>query len=33
MEKEVQVAAGAVFSHLNKSLRKVVDVKPRDIVQ
>lgn len=25
---KVQVAAGSVFSHLNKSLRKVMDVKP-----
>lgn len=30
---KVQVAAGSVFSHLNKSLRKVMAVKPCDIVQ
>lgn len=32
MEEEVQVAAGAVVSHLNKSLRKVMNVKPCDVV-
>lgn len=32
MGKEVQVAAESVISDLNKSLRKVMDVKPGDIV-